>query len=79
MAEGDQRFPVAEALMNGDVPLCGNRRQDAQRFSRVRPGHVRQMTEGAAMGEIFGRVMGGKRYCLKRERSCNQQQNRKPP
>ena len=31
------------------------------------------------MGEVFVRVMGGKRYCLERERSRNQQQNRKPP
>jgi hypothetical protein len=29
MAEGDQCLPVAEALMNGNVPLCGDRRQDA--------------------------------------------------
>jgi len=29
MAKGHERFPVAEALMNGDMPLRGNRRQDA--------------------------------------------------
>lgn len=50
MAEGDKRFPIAEALMNGDVPLRSHWREDAQGLSRVRPGDVRQMTKGAAMG-----------------------------
>ena len=79
MAEGDQRLAVAETFVSGDVPLRGNRRQDAQGLRRVRPSHVRQMTEGAAMREVFVRVMGGKGDCLERERRRNQQQNRKPP
>ena len=29
VAESHQRFPVAEAFMSGDVPLGGNRRENA--------------------------------------------------
>jgi hypothetical protein len=68
MTEGYQRFPVAETFMNGDVPLGGDRREDAQRLSRIRPCHVRQVTESTAMGDVFVRVMGGKRNRLERER-----------
>ena len=79
MAEGHQRLAVTEALMNGDVPLRGDRLEDAYGLRRVRPCHMRQMTKGAAMAEALGGVVGGKRNCLERERSRNQQQNRKPP
>src|ERR1700735_2414022 len=37
------------------------------------------MAKGAAMGEVFVRVMRGKRNRLQGERCRNQQQNRKPP
>ena len=79
MAEGDQRLAVAETFVRGDVPLRGNRRQDAQGLRRVRPSHMRQVTEGTAMGEVFVGVMGRKCYCLERERRRDEQQNRKPP
>ena len=79
MTESDQCLAVAEALMNGDVPLRGDRGEDAQGLSRVRPCHVRQMAECALMTEALGGMVRGKRYCLERERSRNQQQNRKPP
>ena len=79
MAEGHKYFAVAEAFVNRDVPLRGDRRQNAQSLGRVRPSHVRQVAEGAAVADIFGGVMGGKRYRLERERRRNQQQNRKPP
>ena len=65
--------------MNGEVPLCSYRREDAQSLRRVRPSHMRQVTKGAAMGDIFVGVMGGKRDRLERERRRNQQHNRKPP
>lgn len=78
MAEGYQRFPIAKALMNGDVPLGSHWREDSQGLSGVRPSHVRQVTKGTAMGVFVG-VKGGKRDRLERERSRNQQQNCKPP
>ena len=65
MAQGDQRFAVTETFMGGDVPLRCNRSQDAKSLRRVRPRHVRQMAEGALVGEAFGGVMGGQRYGLK--------------
>ena len=79
MAESHEGFPVAGAFLNGDVPLGDNRRQDAQRSSRVRQRQVREVTEGAAVREVIGGVIGGKRRRLERKRSRNQQQYRQSP
>ncbi len=77
MADDQQCFPVPRALVNSDVPLGVNGGEDAQRFSRVRPSHVGEMAEDAAMRDVVVRMMGGKRRRLERERGDNQQQYRK--
>ena len=59
--------------MNVDVPLASSRRQDAYGLSRICPCQVREMTEGAAVREVIGGVMGGKLHRLERRNSCNQQ------
>jgi hypothetical protein len=79
VAEGHQDFPVARALLNSDLPLRDNQRQQAQRLSRVRQCQVREMTKCAAMCEVIGGMIGGKRRRLERERGRNQQQYRQGP
>ena len=65
--------------MNVDVPLASSRRQDAYGLSRICPCQVREMTEGAAVREVIGGVMGGKLHRLERRNSCNQQHYREQP
>ena len=79
MAESHGRSAVAGAFLNGDVPFGDNQRQDAQRSSRIRQRQMREVTEGAAVREVIGGVIGGKRRRLERERSRNQQQYRQSP
>src|SRR5690349_4674302 len=79
MAESHGRSAVAGAFLNGDVPFGDNQGQDAQRSSRIRQRQMREVTEGAAVREVIGGVIGGKRGRLERERSGNQQQYRQSP
>jgi hypothetical protein len=60
MAEGDEDFAVAGALLDGDVPFGRNRGENAQGLCRVSPRQVGKMTKGAAMVQVIGRMMGGK-------------------
>ena len=79
MAQGYQRFAVPGAFLDGNMPFRGNRSEKAQGLRGVRPCQVGEMTEGAAMVEVIGGVMGGERQGLQRERRCDQQQYRKRP
>ena len=79
MAEGPQSLRVVGGFMNVDVPLASSRRQDAYGLSRICPCQVREMTEGAAVREVIGGVMGGKLHRLERRNSCNQQHYREQP
>ena len=65
--------------MNVNMPLASSRRQDAYGLSRICPCQVREMTEGAAVREVIGGVMGGKLHRLERRNSCNQQHYREQP
>ena len=77
VAEGDEGFVVSGALLDGDVPFGGDRGQNVQGWSRVGPCEVGKMTKNAAVVQVIGRVMGGKREGLQREGSYDQQQDRK--
>ena len=79
MTEGPQSLGVVGAFMNVDVPLASSRRQDAYGLSRICPCQVREMTEGAAVREVIGGVMGGKLHRLERRNSRNQQYYRDQP
>ena len=72
MAEGYQDFAVSGALLDGNVPFGGNRRQNAQCLCRVGPRQVGEVAKGAAVIEVIGGMMGGKRHRLQRERGCNE-------
>ena len=76
MAEGNQGFAVAGALLDGDVPFGGDRGQNAQGLRRVGPCQVGEMTEGAAVVQVICRMMGGKRQGLQRKRGYDQKQDR---
>ena len=76
MAEGYQGFAVSGALLDGDVPFGRDRGQNTQGLCRVGPGQVGEVTEGAAVAEVIGRMMSGERHRLQRERGCDEQQYR---